>query len=125
MNLHILVGLHFGGGLEGFRNTWNYCVMALQEPPSDVLLLALLKPQLRKCNALKLVFALIDGTLAGSELRIYKCLRNAAYQEVSRKQRELVWDGLMKTPNSSPGASAPKAGAPKDAVRLHRPRAPT
>ena len=53
IDLSVLVQLSFQGDLEGFLAAWHQTPMALRKQPDEVMLLALLDIQLRKCKALR------------------------------------------------------------------------
>eukprot|EP00959_Pyramimonas_sp_CCMP1952_P292263 6112335-Pyramimonas_sp.AAC.1 len=87
VDLATLVGLRFGGDLEGFLNAWNYALMALAKVPDQDMLCSLLECQLRKCKGLEPASVTYDAAEEGTATRTSAFLYNAARREIVRRQR--------------------------------------
>ena len=72
--------------------------MAVNEQPPERILHALLVPELRKCKALQPFFVAYNGAEEGDPQRSLQAVYNAARKEVTRRQREMTRDGLLKPP---------------------------
>ncbi|CAK0809613.1 unnamed protein product [Prorocentrum cordatum] len=111
VDLTTLVGLGFGGDLEGFLNAWDYALMALAKVPDEDMLCSLLEWQLRKCMGLEPAFVTYDAAEEGAATRASAFPYKAARREIVRRRRGQAWGDLMKLPQKAAPAKTAAAAA--------------
>ena len=98
VDLNTLINLKFAGDLESFISAWDRTLLAMRRPPEEDLLLAVLEPELRKCQSLAPEFVIYDGADNDSEIRTRKWLYNSARRAIGRQMRLDTKAALLEQP---------------------------